>query len=129
MEGVCYGLRDSLEILREMDLPIEEIRSTGGGSRSPLWRQMLCDVFHTPLVRMAIDEGAAFGAALLGGVAGGVWPDVQAACAAAVETRDAVAPDRGAAAVYARYYPVYCDLYRSLREQFGRVAKIVEEAG
>ncbi len=128
MEGVCYGLRDSLEILKEMGLPISEIRSTGGGSRSPLWRQMLCDMFQTPLVRMEIDEGAAFGAALLGGVAGGVWPEVEAACAAAVRTRDAVAPDRAAAVAYGRYYPVYRDLYRSLRDQFARVAEIVEEA-
>jgi len=126
MEGVCYGLRDSLEILREMKLPIAEIRSTGGGSRSPFWRQMQSDVFRTPLVGMAIDEGAAFGAALLGGVAGGVWPDVPAACAAAVQTKDAVKPDRRAAATYRRYYTIYRSLYRSLRGQFARVAKVVE---
>ncbi|MBE9566832.1 MAG: xylulokinase, partial [Proteobacteria bacterium] len=59
MEGVCYGMRDSLEILREMELPIEEVRNTGGGARSAFWRQMQSDVFRTPLVAMAIDEGAA----------------------------------------------------------------------
>ena len=127
MEGVCYGLRDSLEILREMKLPIAEIRNTGGGSRSPFWRQMQSDVFRAPLVGMAIDEGAAFGAALLGGVAAGLWPDVPAACAAAVRTREPVHPDRQTAAIYNRYYPVYRALYRSLKRHFSRLAAIVEK--
>ena len=127
MEGVCYGLRDSLQILREMKLPINEVRSTGGGSRSSFWRQMQSDVFRTPLVGMAIDEGAAFGAALLGGVAGGVWPDVPTACAATVRTRAPVQPVRRASARYSKYYPVYRALYRSLKRPFGRVARILEQ--
>jgi xylulokinase len=127
MEGVCYGLRDSLEILREMELPLTEVRNTGGGARSAFWRQMQSDVFRTPLVVMAIDDGAAFGAALLGGVAGGVWPDIPAACAATVRTKEPVKPDRKASAVYNRYYPVYRGLYRSLRRHFARVAGIVEK--
>jgi xylulokinase len=127
MEGVCYGLRDSLETLREMKLPIDEARNTGGGSRSEFWRQMQSDVFRTPLVAMEIDEGAAFGAALLGGVAGGVWPDVPAACAAAVRTKEPVKPNRQASVIYNRYYPTYRGLYRSLKRHFARVAGIVEK--
>jgi len=127
MEGVSYGLRDSLEILREMKLPINEVRNTGGGSRSPFWRQMLSDVFRTPLVGMAIDEGAAFGAALLGGVAGGLWADVPAACAATVRTREPAQAHRHASAIYNRYYPVYRALYRSLKRHFARLAGIVEK--
>jgi len=127
MEGVCYGLRDSLEILREMKLPVDEARNTGGGSRSEFWRQMQSDVFRTPLVAMEIDEGAAFGAALLGGVAGGVWPDVPAACAAAVRTKEPVKPNRQASVIYSRYYPTYRGLYRSLKRHFSRVAGIVEK--
>ena len=94
MESVCYGLRDSLEILKELELPLTEVRATGGGARNAFWRQMQCDVFNTHLVKMAIDEGAAFGAALLGGVAGGLWPDVPAACAATVHTQAPVGPER-----------------------------------
>jgi xylulokinase len=127
MEGVCYGLRDSLEILREMKLPLNEIRNTGGGSRSPFWRQMQSDVFRAPLVTMAIDEGAAFGAALLGGVAGQVWPDVSTACAATVRTKEPVNPNRKASAVYNKYYPIYQGLYRSLKRHFARDAKVVEQ--
>ena len=127
MEGVCYGLRDSLEILREMKLPIEEVRNTGGGSRSAFWRQMQSDVFRTPLVAMEIDEGAAFGAALLGGVAGGVWPDVPAACAATVRTKEPVKPNCQASVIYNKYYPTYRGLYRSLRRHFARVARTVQK--
>jgi len=138
MEGVCYGLRDSLEILKQMKLPIREIRNTGGGSRSPFWRQMQSDVFRAPLVAMAIDEGAAFGAALLGGVAGALWPDVPAACTATVrvgahgspraESRGNAPcrPDRKASAVYNKYYPIYRGLYRPLKSTFAKLASAVE---
>jgi xylulokinase len=129
MEGVCYGLRDSLEILREMKLPVREVRNTGGGARSAFWRQMQSDVFRTPLVGMAIDEGAAFGAALLGGVAAGLWPDVPSACAATVHTREPVRPHRQASAIYQRYYRVYRALYPSLKRHFARIARIVEDLG
>jgi len=125
MEGVCYGLKDSLEILRAMSLPIREVRATGGGARSAFWRQMQCDVFNTPLVRMAIDEGAAFGAALLGGVAGAVYPDLPAACAAAVQTREPVAPEPGATQRYRDWYPVYRTLYPALQPIFSQAAQIV----
>jgi xylulokinase len=128
MEGVCYGLRDSLEILRQMKLPIKEIRNTGGVSRSPFWRQMQSDVFRAPLVGMAVDEGAAFGAALLGGVAAGLWPDVPSACAAAVRTKEPVRPSRQAAAIYHQYYRVYRALYPSLKRHFARLAGIVEKS-
>jgi xylulokinase len=127
MEGVSYGLRDSLEILREMKLPLNEVRNTGGGSRSAFWRQMLSDVFRTPLLGMAIDEGAAFGAALLGGVAGGVWPDVPSACAATVRTKEPVKPHQEASAIYQQYYRAYRALYPSLRRHFSRIAGIVEK--
>lgn len=127
LEGVCYGLRDSLEIFREMELPVGEVRSTGGGSRSAFWRQMQSDVFGTPLMGMEIDEGAAFGAALLGGVGAGVWPDVPAACRAVVRTREPVEPNRRASAAYGKYYPVYRGLYRSLKRHFARLAKVVEQ--
>jgi xylulokinase len=127
MEGICYALRDSLEILREMKLPITEIRNTGGGARSPFWRQMQSDVFRAPLVGMAIDEGAAFGAAVLGGVAASVWPDVPAACAAAVRTKEPVSPHRQASAIYNKYYPIYRALYPSLKRHYARLAGVVEK--
>ncbi len=129
MEGICYAMRDSLEILREMKLPITEVRNTGGGSRSAFWRQMQSDVFRTPLVRMAIDEGAAFGAAVLGGVGAGIWPDVPAACAATVRTKEPTQPHRQASTIYSKFYPVYRALYPSLKRHYAKVAGVVEKLG
>jgi xylulokinase len=87
---------------------------------------MQSDVFRAPLVAMAIDEGAAFGAALLGGVAGALWPDVPAACAATVRTKEPTRPDREASAVYRKYYPIYRNLYRPLKRTFAKLASVVE---
>jgi len=126
MEGVGYGLRDSLDILKTMALPIRQIRNTGGGSRSSLWRQMQSDIFGAPLVTMTIDEGAAFGAALLGGVAGGVWKDVAAACSDTVQIKECTQPDETNADTYAKYHCVYSDLYQALRSHFARLSKIVD---
>jgi xylulokinase len=90
---------------------------------------MQSDVFRTPLVRMAIDEGAAFGAAILGGVGAGVWPDVPAACAAAVRTKEPTQPHRQASAIYNKFYPVYRALYPSLKRHYAKVAGVVEKLG
>ena len=76
---------------------------------------------------MEIDEGAPFGAALLGGVAGEVWPDVPAACAAAVRTKAPVDPNAKAAAVYDQYYPLYSTLYGPLKDHFAKLAAVVEK--
>src|SRR5438093_616054 len=84
MEGVALGLRDSLELIRGMGLPVTEIRVSGGGARSPLWRQILADVFRTDVATVTTTEGAAYGAALLAGGGRGVFPSVEAACEPAV---------------------------------------------
>ena len=75
LEGVAYGLRDSLDLLRDVGAPAEIGRVSGGGARSDLWLQIVASVLELPLQRVAVQEGAAYGAALLGGVAGGVFAD------------------------------------------------------
>ncbi len=118
MEGVTYSLRDGLEIMRGMGLDIGEVRVTGGGARSPLWRQMQADVFGAPITRMRAEEGPAYGAALLAGVGAGVYPSVAAAVNATVATAGSVDPDPAAAAAYDRGYAVYRTLYAALRPAF-----------
>jgi xylulokinase len=92
LEGVAYGLRDSLDLLVEMGATPTLGRVSGGGARSDLWLRIVASVLELPLERTAVDEGAAFGAALLGGVAGGTWADVGEAVGAAVRTTDVVEP-------------------------------------
>jgi xylulokinase len=115
LEGVAYGLRDSLELLRGLGVAADVGRVSGGGARSPLWLRILASVLGLPLERTEAEEGAAFGAALLGAVAGGVFADAHEAVASCVRVRDRVEPDSGWTAAYAEGYARYRELYPALR--------------
>jgi xylulokinase len=121
MEGVLYSLRDGLEIMRGLGVDPTQIRAIGGGATSELWLQLQADVYGTPVRRLEIEEGAAYGAALLGHVAAGTFADVDKA-AGVVRTLDAVTePDPRSSEVYAERYPVYRDLYGTLRADMHRL--------
>ncbi len=107
LEGVAFALRDSLDLITELGGRPQLGRVSGGGARSVLWLQIVASVLELPLERVAVDEGAAFGAALLGGVAAEVWPDVHAAVAATVTPRQRIDP-----------VPEWIEIYREQREQF-----------
>jgi xylulokinase len=115
MEGVAYGLRDSLDLLRELGVEAEVGRVSGGGGRSELWLRIVASTLDLPLERTAVDEGAAFGAALLGGVAAGVFPDAHAAVEACVSTHGRVEPDPAWRDAYAEGHRRYAALYPALK--------------
>jgi xylulokinase len=115
LEGVAYGLRDCLEVLRALGCSVTVGRVSGGGARSDLWLRIVASVLGVPLERTAAEEGAAYGAALLGGVAGGVFADVPAAVAACVRVRETVEPDPEWARLYADGYARFRALYPALR--------------
>ena len=114
-EGVAFSLRDSFEIMKEFGLDVAQIRITGGGARSPFWRQLLADVFGRPIARTVADEGPAYGAALLAGVAAGVFRNVDEACAVVQLGPDQCDPDAGRARLYDDYYSAYTRLYPATR--------------
>ncbi len=117
LEGVAFGLRDSFELMKAAGLSsIDQVRVSGGGARSALWRQILADVLDVELVTVTTTEGAAYGAALLAGVGGGAWPDVDTACAQAVSITGATAPQPEQAARYEDFYHQYRALYPALKE-------------
>jgi xylulokinase len=124
LEGVSYGLLDSLELMRALGLSIEQVRASGGGARSPLWRQILADVFDTEIVTVNVTEGAAYGAALLAGVGAAVYNGVGEACAAAIRVTGQTNPGP-AVSTYADYYPRYRALYPALAPQFEAIAQVV----
>ncbi|NLE43454.1 MAG: xylulokinase [Chloroflexi bacterium] len=124
LEGVSYGLKDSLELMKDLGVPLEQVRGSGGGVRSALWRQILADVFDTELVTVNTTEGAAYGAALLAGVGAGVYADVPDACAKTITTVDQVVPGCDNV-VYADYYPLYRSLYPALKPAFDATAGVV----
>jgi xylulokinase len=114
LEGVAYGLRDSLELLRELDVVADVGRISGGGARSDLWTRIVASVLGLPLERTAVEEGAAYGAALLGGVAAGVFADVHEAVAACVHVRETVEPVAEWADAYGEGYARFRGLYPAL---------------
>jgi len=126
LEGVSYGLRDSLEILRGMGLPMSQVRASGGGARSALWRQIQSDVFGAELVTINVDEGPAFGAALLAGVGAGVYASVEEACDRTISVNQRTRPDPDTSARYDAYYPIYQALYASLKDRFAEVGRLLQ---
>jgi xylulokinase len=124
MEGVVFSLRDGIEIMRGLDVRPREIRAIGGGATSALWLQLQADVYGTPIRRVAVEEGAAYGAALLGHVAAGTFADVGEATSVVRTLDDPTEPDPSTAGVYDVVYAVYRDLYGSLREDMHRLADL-----
>jgi xylulokinase len=122
LEGVSFGLRDSLELIRGLGVPIDQVRASGGGARSDLWRQIQADVFNTELVMINITEGAAFGAALLAGVGAGVYSSVQEGVSTAIRVTSRTTPQQEAVEIYRRLYPLYRGLYGALKPTFDGLA-------
>ncbi len=125
MEGITYAMRDSLEIIRALDLPIGRIYATGGGARSSLWRQMQADIYNAELVTINIAEGPAFGAAILAGVGCGVYESIESATDSLIQITSTTEPQAANVAIYDEYYQVYRDLYPALKPQFDAVTEIV----
>ena len=115
LEGVAFGLRDSLELLRALGVAPEVGRVSGGGARSELWLRIVASVLGLPLERMVSEEGSAFGAALLAGIRAGVFADAQDAVARCVHVRDRIEPVWDYESAYARFTQLYPTL-RPLEE-------------
>jgi xylulokinase len=115
MEGVAYGLRDSLELLRALGARPEVGRLAGGGARSALWTRIVASVLGLPLEHTSIDAGSAFGAAMLAGIREGVFADAAEAVARCVRVGERVEPDPAWAAEYERGYERFRALYPALR--------------
>ena len=116
LEGVAFSLRDSLEIFNELEIPVEQIRASGGGSRNFLWRQIQADIYGKEVVTLKTSEGSAFGAALLAGVGAGVYKSVEESAREAIQTRECLSPRPNHVAVYDRVYQVYRSLYPAVRK-------------
>lgn len=107
-EGATFGLKEGFEALKKLGARADELRVNGGGSKSALWLQMLADVFEVPCTTLEVDEGPAFGAALLAGVGAGIWPDVVSAAASAVRRKGEINPQNTSyQTAYARYQSLY----------------------
>lgn len=123
LEGVAFGLRDIVELLRTAGAgALMQVRISGGGARSPQWQQIIADVLQTELVTVSTIEGAAYGAALLAGIGAGFWPNADAACTAVVQPTTRVSPQVGVAERYHALYNHYRRLYPALKPTFVSLA-------
>jgi len=118
LEGVSYSLKDCLDIVASLGVEIQSVRASGGGARSPFWRQMLADVFARRVVTLATQEGSAYGAALLALVGTGAYSSVEEVCAAAIRETDSVTPRPAESALYATGHARYQSLYPALKNFF-----------
>jgi xylulokinase len=125
LEGVAFGLRENLDLLKDVGVKtIHQVRLSGGGARSPIWRQILADVLGVELATVETAEGAGYGAALLAGVGAGAWNTVQEACDQAIKINAHIAPIPVNMSQYEPYYQEYQSLYPSLKKSFHALSSI-----
>jgi len=124
LEGVSYSQRDCLEIIEGLGVPVNSVRASGGGAKSPFWRQLLADILRKRIVTLETQEGSAYGAALLALVGTRQYGSVQEVCQKAIRETESVAPREVEAAICDRGYAVYRALYPALRPIFERIAEI-----
>lgn len=122
MEGVTMAMRDSLEIIRSLDVPVRQVIASGGGSRSELWREIQADVFGQRADTINAEQGPAFGVALLAATGAGEFANVQQACKATIRVVGKTPCKRNNATVYDRLFPHYQQLYRSLKSDFKTIS-------
>jgi xylulokinase len=126
LEGATFAMNDAVTVLRDRDLPIRQIRLSGGGARSAFWRQLQADIYGTPCVTINAEEGPAYGVALLAAVGTGEYGHIRQACKAAISITRTIKPDRKAKRLYAEHYQQYRRLYPALKDEFARIAELTK---
>ena len=124
MEGVTFSLRDGIEIMRELGVPTTDVRATGGGGKSPLWRQMQADIYNAPVSTLAAEEGPAYGAALLAAVGTGHFADVNDAVTRCVRVVATTQPNPAMVAKYNQIYAIYRTMYSHLSADMHALATL-----
>ena len=124
MEGVAYSLRDCMEICREMNINVSDMMACGGGGSSPLWRQMLADLYGCPVKTSASKEGPALGVAILAMVAAGIYASVPEACEQICGVDKVQEPITENVPVYEKFFRLYDKVYPAVKEQMKELAEM-----
>jgi len=127
MEGATFAMRDCLEIIKGMNVPVDEIRLSGGGARSPFWRQMQADIYGQEVCTINAEEGPAYGVALLAAAGTGAYSDVVEACQATIKVVTRTPANDSQKEIYNRAYPIYGQLYQSLKADYRAIAQFVSD--
>jgi len=124
LEGITYGMRDQLELMRAAGVRVAEVRAGGGGATSRFWRQLQADIYRAKVVTINTQEGAAYGVALLAAVATGQFKSVQDACRSAIRITSTLKPNPKTARIYAQRYVEFRRLYQSLKDDFAAIGAL-----
>jgi len=125
LEGVTFNMNAILSIMRDgMKIEVKQVRGTGGGVKSKLWRSMQSDIYNAPLAITNSHEGCAFGAAILAGVGSGVWKSVEEACRKSIRTVSIDKPNRARVSDYARRQKIFNKLYFDLQQRFKEISAL-----
>ena len=125
VEAITYGLRDSLELIRQSGIRVNEVRAAGGGARSPIWRQWLADIFNAEITLINSSEGGALGVALLAGVGTGVWKTTREACSTVLSVTSRTEPTKDSSVrhAYDDAYAQFKALYPALKDSFHALSR------
>jgi len=127
MEGITYGLCDSIQIMRNLGMTINRIYASGGAVKSVFWRQMLADTFETEIALTNVTEGAAYGAAMLAGIGTGQYANAVEAADALVNIKEVLIPNSSSCEIYKRTYSIYRSLYPQLKSSFSALTEIANQ--
>jgi xylulokinase len=127
LEGITFGMRDQVRIMREMGIGISQVRASGGGANSKFWRQLQADMYKAKVVTVNVAEGAALGAAILAAVGTGAYKSVPEACKKIIKTVDEVKPATANVKLYEKHHDVYRKLYADLKNDFTTIAELEEK--
>ncbi len=126
LEGVSFGLLDSLQLIKQLGITSKQIVISGGGSRSETWQRIITDIFEMPTVTTNSEEGAAFGAALLAGIGTGIFSSVHEAVSKTIKSERKMEPGPNRQ-IYKDYYPIFKSLYASLRVEYVQINSLVQK--
>lgn len=124
MEGVTFGLKDSLELIKERGIDIQRVRAIGGGARSKLWQQIIADIFGVSVDILTVKEGPAYGAAILAGVGIGLFGSLDETDRNLIEIEKTVEPNHKNVEIYQEFYQIYSSLYPALKQNYFQLAQI-----
>jgi xylulokinase len=124
IEGVSYSQRDCLDIVAGLGVPLSSVRASGGGAKSPFWRQLLADILGKRVVTLETQEGSAYGAALLALAGTGAYGSVPEVCRNTIRETESVTPRPAESAYYGKAHGVYQALYPALKSVFGKIAEL-----
>lgn len=125
MEGVSYSLKDCMDIIENLNIDVNEVRASGGGGKSKVWRQMQADMFNQDVYTINSSEGPALGVAILALVGAGIYENIQKACDAIIKTSTKLKPISENVDTYKIYHRLYKRIYKSLKDDFRLLDEVV----